>query len=51
MAKRKLLKDPDRRKLVDIPIDEDSLIRQIFVVIGGSHHSGKGRLPRFADWL
>ena len=27
MAKRKLLKDQDRRKLVDIPIDEDSLIR------------------------
>ncbi|MES5047201.1 DUF4158 domain-containing protein [Rhizobium nepotum] len=27
MAKRKLLKDQDRRKLVDIPVDEDSLIR------------------------
>ncbi|SCX32439.1 Transposase, TnpA family [Agrobacterium sp. DSM 25558] len=27
MAKRKLLKDQDRRKLVDIPLDEDSLIR------------------------
>ncbi|WP_210165237.1 hypothetical protein, partial [Rhizobium rhizogenes] len=26
MAKRKLLKDQDRRKLVDIPVDEDSLI-------------------------
>ncbi|MEH0296215.1 DUF4158 domain-containing protein, partial [Agrobacterium sp. CCNWLW71] len=27
MAKRKLLKDQDRRKLVDIPVDEDNLIR------------------------
>ncbi len=27
MAKRKLLKDQDRRKLVDIPVDEDSLFR------------------------
>ncbi len=27
MAKRKLLKDQDRRRLVDIPVDEDSLIR------------------------
>lgn len=27
MAKRKLLKDQDRRKLVDIPVDEDTLIR------------------------
>lgn len=27
MATRKLLKDQDRRKLVDIPVDEDSLIR------------------------
>jgi TnpA family transposase len=27
MPKRKLLKDQDRRKLVDIPVDEDSLIR------------------------
>lgn len=27
MAKRKLLNDQDRRKLVDIPVDEDSLIR------------------------
>lgn len=27
MAKRNLLKDQDRRKLVDIPVDEDSLIR------------------------
>ncbi len=27
MAKRKLLKDQDRRKLVDVPVDEDSLIR------------------------
>ncbi len=27
MAKRKLLKDQDRRELVDIPVDEDSLIR------------------------
>lgn len=27
MAKRKLLKDQDRRKLIDIPVDEDSLIR------------------------
>jgi TnpA family transposase len=27
MAKRKLLKDQDRRKLFDIPVDEDSLIR------------------------
>ncbi|MET3757700.1 hypothetical protein ABID08_005081 [Rhizobium binae] len=27
MAKRKLLKDQDRRKLVDIPVDENSLIR------------------------
>lgn len=27
MAKRKLLKEQDRRKLFDIPVDEDSLIR------------------------
>lgn len=27
MAKRKLLKDQDRRTLFDIPVDEDSLIR------------------------
>ena len=27
MAKRKLLKDQDRRKLFDIPVDEDSFIR------------------------
>lgn len=27
MAKRKLLKDQDRKKLFDIPDDEDSLIR------------------------
>jgi dihydrodipicolinate synthase/N-acetylneuraminate lyase len=27
MAKRKLLKDQDRSKLVGIPVDEDSLIR------------------------
>ncbi|WP_210217197.1 DUF4158 domain-containing protein, partial [Agrobacterium pusense] len=27
MPKRKLLKDQDRRKLVDIPADEESLIR------------------------
>ncbi|WP_320202251.1 Tn3 family transposase (plasmid) [Agrobacterium sp. rho-13.3] len=27
MAKRKLLKDQDRRKLIDIPVDEASLIR------------------------
>jgi len=27
MAKRKLLKDQDRRKLFDVPIDEDSFIR------------------------
>ena len=26
MAKRKLLKDQDRRKLFDIPVDEDSFI-------------------------
>lgn len=27
MAKRKLLKEQDRRKLFDVPVDEDSLIR------------------------
>ncbi len=27
MAKRKLIKDQDRGKLIDIPVDEDSLIR------------------------
>ncbi|MGV2068992.1 hypothetical protein [Agrobacterium sp. 22-226-1] len=36
MTKRKLLKDQGRRELVDIPVDEDSLIRHPGRVLGAS---------------
>ena len=45
MAKRKLLKDQDRRKLFDIPVDEDSFIRH-YLLSSADHrtHPGKDAL-------
>ncbi|KXG87307.1 hypothetical protein ATO67_20075 [Agrobacterium bohemicum] len=44
MARRRLLKDQDHRKLVDIPVDEDSLIQHYSLSLADRLEIGLRRL-------